>query len=152
MALAGDDNLVGGPGKDLVFGGKERRPQGGDKNLLGGSGNDFVGGGLGSDNIVGGDGNDLMFGGEFVTPAAKDILSGGDGNDVIVVFNKPAGKDVVTCGGGFDRVLADRADVAAPDCERVKIVRGSREEVIAQEHAFFESIPESFFEGLHPQF
>jgi len=101
--------------------------------------------------LVGGDGNDFMLGGEFGrTPAAKDNLSGGAGNDVILVFNKPAGKDVVTCGGGFDRVLADRADVVVPDCERVKIVRGSREAVLRQEKEFLESIPESFFAGLQP--
>jgi hypothetical protein len=64
---------------------------------------------------------------------------------VIDVFNEPAGKDVVTCGGGLDRVLADRADVVAPDCEKVFIGRDSFD-------AFFESIPQSFWQGLHPQF
>jgi hypothetical protein len=63
---------------------------------------------------------------------------------VIDIFNKPAGKDVVTCGGGFDRVRADRADVVAPDCEKVFVGERKSDE-------FFESIPESFFEGLpHP--
>jgi hypothetical protein len=64
---------------------------------------------------------------------------------VIDVFNKPAGKDVVTCGRGFDRTLADTADVVVPDCERVFV--GEREI-----DAFIESIPESFWEGLHPRF
>ena len=64
---------------------------------------------------------------------------------MIDVFNKPAGKDVVTCGGGFDRVRADRADVVAPDCERVFV---GEHKILA----FFESIPESFFPGLHPIF
>jgi hypothetical protein len=62
----------------------------------------------------------------------------------------PAFPDVVACGGGFDRVLADREDTVARDCERVKIVRGSREEVRDQEDAFFESLPRSFFRGLPP--
>jgi hypothetical protein len=85
-----------------------------------------------------------MNGGEFDQgPAAKDTISAGDGNDVIDIINKPAGKDVVTCGDGFDRVLADRADVVAPDCERVFV--GVREI-----DAFFASIPPSFFEGLAP--
>jgi RTX calcium-binding nonapeptide repeat (4 copies) len=114
---------------------------------VGGEGNDAVQGGLASDNLVAQDGDDFMVGGEFFDqPPAKDTLSGGDGNEVIDVFNAPAaGKDVVTCGGGFDRVLADRADVLAPDCEKVFV--GQR-----RIDAFIESIPESFFEGLNPQF
>jgi len=145
IALAGDDTLLGGAGKDALYGGSLQEPLGGDKNLVGGDGNDAVQGGLGSDNLVGGDGNDFMLGGEFEPPAAKDILSAGAGNDVIDVLNTPAGTDVVTCGGGLDRVLADRADVVAPDCERVFV--GAR-----KGDAFFESIPESFFPGLHPIF
>jgi Ca2+-binding RTX toxin-like protein len=145
LALAGDDTLLGGPGKDVVNGGSLQEPLGGDKNLVGGPGNDAVQGGLGSDNVVGGDGNDYMVDGEFEPPAAKDTLSGGAGNDVIIVVNKPAGEDVVTCGSGLDRVWADRTDVIAPDCERVFV--GAR-----KGDAFFASIPESFFPGLHPIF
>jgi hypothetical protein len=35
----------------------------------------------------------------------------------------------------------------APDCEKVTIIRNA-----AQDKEFFESIPQSVFEGLHPQF
>jgi hypothetical protein len=42
-------------------------------------------------------------------------------------------------------LLADRADVVAPDCEKLFMGPGSTE-------AFIESIPESFWEGLHPRF
>ena len=145
LAIAGNDTLLGGPGKDLVNGGNLARPFGGDKNLVGGEGNDAIQGGLGPDSMVAQEGNDFMFGGEFAPPAVKDTLSGGYGNEVIDVVNDPAGKDVVTCGGGFDRVLADRADVIAPDCEKVFVG-------LASADAFFESIPESFWEGLPPQF
>jgi len=149
-ALAGRDNLLGGPGKDIVFGGNERfELSGGDKNLLGGPGNDFVNGGKGSDNVVGGKGNDLLGDGEL-RESSMDTLSGGDGNDVILVDNKPAAKDIVVCGRGFDRVLADRADVIAPDCETMVVVHGSLEDITRQEGRFFESVPESFFEGLPP--
>jgi Ca2+-binding RTX toxin-like protein len=144
LGLAGRDNLQGGPGKDIVLGGNKRHLLGGDKNLVGGSGNDSVIGGLGADNILGEEGNDLLADGpdrEFAT----DKLSAGAGNDVVAVVNKPAFKDIVTCGEGFDRVLADRKDVLAPDCERVFIGFGSEDE-------FIESIPQSFFEGLHPRF
>jgi Ca2+-binding RTX toxin-like protein len=144
LALAGDDTLLGGPGKDFLLGGSIQEASGGNKTLEGGDGNDALFGGLGSDTMVDGHGNDYMIGGEFEPPAAKDTLSAGAGNDVIDVFNKPAGKDVVACGSGFDRVLADRADVVAPDCERVLV--GER-----KIDAFYESIPQSFFEGLNPE-
>ncbi len=143
----GSDNLVGGEGKDNVLAGDERRPGRGDKNLVGGPGNDAVFGGKGSDNMVGGEGNDLLF--ECcLREFSKDTLSGGSGNDVIDVSHRPAVRDVVVCGRGFDRVLADRKDTVARDCERVVVVRGSREAVLRQVHEFFESVPESFFAGL----
>jgi Ca2+-binding RTX toxin-like protein len=145
LSLAGDDTLLGGPGKDVVNGGNLAEPFAGNKTLVGGKGNDAVQGGLGSDNVLGGEGNDFMVDGEFEPPAVKDTLSGADGNDVLNVANKPAGKDVVSCGSGFDRVLADRADVLVPDCEKVFIGPAAADE-------FFDSIPQSFIEGLPPQF
>ncbi len=138
----GSDNLLGGPGKDNVLGGDERGPGGGDKNLAGGSGNDVVLGGQGSDNIVGGDGNDLLVDGNL-RESSEDKVAGGDGNDVIDVVNRPAVKDLVACGGGFDRVLADRKDTVARDCEKVFVGLDSADK-------FFESIPRSFFRGLPP--
>jgi len=147
-ALAGEDNLLGGRGKDVVVGGRSCCDlgdfSGGEKNLLGGRGNDAVIGGLGSDKVVGGAGNDLVTDGpdrEFAT----DILSAGDGNDVVGVFNDPAFKDIVTCGGGFDRVFADKKDLVASDCERVADTPSEFEQLA-------NSIPESFDEGLPPSF
>src|SRR5215211_920648 len=82
---------------------------------------------------------------------SKDTLSGGSGNDVIDVWHKPAAvQDVVACGSGFDRVIADRATLVAPDCEKVVVVHGSKENSFEQSDAFYESIPQSFFEGLPP--
>ena len=143
FALNGRDNLLGGPGNDWL----DTHPMGfrrGDKNMVGGSGNDAVIGGRGSDNVLGEEGNDLVVDGpdrEFAT----DNVSGGDGNDVVAAVNRPAFVDIVSCGGGFDRVIVDRKDVLAPDCEKVFFGLGSEDEFIA-------SIPQSFFEGLHPQF
>jgi len=139
-ALGGNDNLLGGPGKDLVFGGNKERPLGGDKNLVGGRGNDLVGSGFGSDRILGEAGNDFM-GDADLRESSKDIFSGGAGNDVILLVNRPAFEDIVTCGDGLDRVLVDRKDLVAPDCEKVFVGLSSSD-------AFFNSIPESFFEGL----
>ena len=143
LALAGNDTLLGGPGKDIVNGGSLERPFGGDKNLVGGPGNDLVQGGLDSDNVVGQEGNDLLVDGDNADISApqKDNLAGGDGNDVLGSINKPADVDVIVCGSGFDRVLVDRKDVVAPDCEKVFVGLGSVD-------AFSNSIPESFFEGL----
>jgi Ca2+-binding RTX toxin-like protein len=151
FSLDGTDNLAGGLGKDNVVASDERRLGRGDKNLDGGPGNDAVFGGKGSDNIVGGEGNDWLF--ECcVREFSKDTLSGGSGNDFIDVWHKPAAvKDVVACGSGFDRVIADRATLVAPDCEKVVVVHGSLEDSIQQAVAFRESIPPSFFEGLPPR-
>ena len=165
FGLGGRDNLLGEEGKDWVLGGNERRALGGDKNLVGGPGNDGVQGGEGSDIVLGGSGNDVADGGpgpdnivggegnDYLTDGerrggATDTLTGGDGNDVIDPFNGPAKKDVVTCGSGFDRVLADRADVVAPDCERVAVGRAAAERLNQRlfESGFFDRI----FEGLAP--
>jgi hypothetical protein len=94
-------------------------------------------------------GNDLLLGGHD-RESSQDKLSGGDGTDVVLVQNVPAAQDIVTCGGGFDRVLADSKDLVSPDCERVRIVHGSLEEVLQQEEEFFASLPPSFVEGLQP--
>ena len=145
----GSDNLLGGAGKDWVHGGSEHRIRGGDKNLAGGPGNDAVIAVQGSDNASGGRGNDLMIDGNL-REFSHDAFSGGAGNDVIIVDHVPPFEDIVSCGRGLDRVLADTEDVIAPDCERVRVVRGSRAEVFRQEEAFFESIPPSFFRGLGP--
>ena len=151
FSLAGDDTLRGGPGKDLVLGGRivgsccqDNDFSGGDKNLDGGPGNDEVNGGRGSDNIVGGRGNDLLFEGAEPDVAKIDNISAGAGNDVVWVLNwSPVGKDVLSCGSGFDRVLADRTDVIADDCERVFFGRSNI-------GTFFEDVPNSFWEGLPP--
>src|SRR5215208_386433 len=158
FSLAGKDILIGGTGKDLLWGGAIRSSHhdlpvdytssGGEKKLVGGSGNEVLYGGRGSDIILGNEGNDLLIGNDFLSGNAgeyshpvKDTLSGGEGNDVFWVDNDPAGKDIVTCGSGFDRVLADRADVVAPDCEKVFIAPAAVDK-------FFNSIPQSFWESL----
>jgi Ca2+-binding RTX toxin-like protein len=142
FGLGGRDNLLGGSGRDNVLGGNERGASGGDKNLLGGSGNDRVAGGRGADNVVGEGGNDILIDGTL-REFSRDRLSGGAGNDVIPAINRPASGDEVSCGGGFDRVLADRKDIVASDCERVFVGPSAEGE-------FFQSIPLSFFQGLPP--
>ena len=168
-ALSGDKNSEGGPGNDGVAGGL------GSDNVLGDKGNDFVFGDKGSDSALGGEGRDLIDGGtgsdrmlgqgggdfivdDGVREFSKDVLSGGSGNDLFDAWHVPAeAQDVVTCGSGFDRVIADRADLVAPDCEKVVIVHGSREDVNRQVDRFAASLPQAqreffgnFFEQLAP--
>src|SRR5215211_7123071 len=71
----------------------------------------------------------------------NDVLSGGDGNDILMSDHVPAVKDIVSCGGGFDRVVADNKDVVADDCEKVLVVHGSKAEVLKQEDTFYKSLP-----------
>src|SRR5215207_11640148 len=106
-----------------------------------GAGNDAIQGGKGSDNIVAGDGNDLMFDGFELNPK-KDTIYAGAGTDVVFAWNRPAGMDLVVCGSGYDRVAADTLDKVARDCEKVSIYHRKFPD------EFFESIPESFIEGL----
>ncbi len=149
----GDKNLLGGPGNDGVLGGD------GSDAALGGSGNDLVEGGNGSDDLTGDSGNDWVYGhrgsdditgdrgadylldGPF-RETDKDTLSGGDGDDVFFVDNRPATRDVVTCGGGFDRVAADTKDVIADDCEEVAVGPAALQEFYAglEEEGFFENL------------
>ena len=140
-SLAGRDNLLGGEGKDWVLGGNERRPLGGNKTLVGGPGNDVIATGLDSSNSVGGAGNDFLFE-EKTRGLSTDTYSGDPDNDVFLVNNKPTNKDIVVCGSGFDRVLVDSKDVVASDCEQVSRNLSDQE--------FFETVPQSFFEGLEP--
>jgi Ca2+-binding RTX toxin-like protein len=165
FSLNGIDNMLGGAGRDNVWAGNERRPGAGDKNLQGGSGNDAVLGGFGTDSLLGGTGNDLVDGyrgpdnivGDEGTDllidggpheAYKDHLSGGPGNDVFDVENRPPFGDRVTCGSGFDRVAADSKDVVAADCEKVAVGPAATK-------ALFKEIPkaekQAFNQGLPPQ-
>jgi Ca2+-binding RTX toxin-like protein/Tol biopolymer transport system component len=66
------EHLYGGPGNDIVAGGR-----GGD-NLFGGSGNDVLIGGSGSDRLYGGPGDDVLYGGPN-----RDVFDCGPGNDTV---------------------------------------------------------------------
>jgi Ca2+-binding RTX toxin-like protein len=142
FALGGKDTLIGGPGKDVVLGGNKDRPFGGDKNLVGGPGNDWINGGNGSDIIVSNAGNDFVSNplGPF---RSTDKFSAGDGNDVIVIDNDPAARDLVSCGDGIDWVSADKKDAVAADCENVANTAAEREQLQLD-------IPQSFWAGLPP--
>jgi hypothetical protein len=91
------DRLVGTRGPDTL------RGLGGADTIFGLAGNDVLDGGAGNDTLIGGPGRDLLIGGP-----GNDVISARDGQ-----------RDRVRCGTGRDRVLADRRDAVARDCERV---------------------------------
>jgi Ca2+-binding RTX toxin-like protein len=166
FGLKGDDDLYGGKGKDWAIGGNNKVPMGGEKEVTGGLGNDAVLGGRVADTIEAGRGNDFADGGpggdEIVSGPGDDYLRdgedkggvtdnlfGGKGKDVFDPFNNPAKKDIVKCGPGFDRVLADSADVTADGCE--KVARGPEEykelnKQLSKEGGFYDTL----FGGLGP--
>ncbi len=153
------DNLLGGEGKDWLLGGNQRRALGGEKTLLGSSGNDGVPGSTGSDIVVGGSGNDHVYGhtgsdrvmgqegddlvwGGTYPETATDVLSAGDGEDVVFVDNRTPARDIVSCGGGFERVGADSKDVVTPDCEKVFVGAARRFFHRLQESGYFDNLYE----------
>jgi Subtilase family/RTX calcium-binding nonapeptide repeat (4 copies)/Domain of unknown function DUF11 len=81
--------------------------------LRGNGGNDVLRGLAGNDRLLGGSGNDRVVGG-----AGVDVLDGGRGADVLE--SRDGRRDTVRCGPGRDRVLADRLDRVARDCEVVR--------------------------------
>jgi hypothetical protein len=116
IGTPGEDRLQGSARDDLQLG------RGGNDRLTGGRDRDVMLGGTGADRLSGGPDSDLMFGGP-----GNDILSGGSGADLIVgeagndaVDATDRARDSVVCGKGRDRVLADKHDVVARDCEDVR--------------------------------
>lgn len=107
-SLLGSDapsDLSGGQGDDLVFGGT------GDDSLSGGADDDTIQGGSGADEILGGDGQDSLSGDEGADTldggAGNDILSdvdggtisGGEGDDHLIVGVLPEEHETVVDGG-----------------------------------------------------
>lgn len=84
------DRVVTGAGKDVLLGDDLRADS-----LAAGAGDDFIDGRRGEDSLDGGAGLDQI--------ASRDLSA-----------------DTIACGEGPDSVAADRLDVAAADCEKVR--------------------------------
>jgi Ca2+-binding RTX toxin-like protein len=114
IQTGGDDRAYGGPGNDnlsgsgVMLGGK-------DDDRIAADSPARIGGEDGDDAITGSDGPDRIDGG----PGA-DSISAHRGADRIQV--RDGERDVVRCGPGRDRVIADKKDSVARDCERVSRV------------------------------
>lgn len=102
----GNDVLLGGFGRDFIYGGP------GDDIIEGRAGNDYLEGDEGDDNISGGAGNDYI-----VAGSGRDRVSGGGGNDVIVAVDGEA--DRIDCGPGTDDVYFDAGLDVVTNCERL---------------------------------
>ena len=89
---------------------EEIRGMGGSDEISDGLEKDLVYGGMGGDNLIGTGGD-----------TSVDRFYGGRGNDIFQPRDVPAVKDIVSCGAGTDTVYADKADVMAGDCERVRV-------------------------------
>lgn len=99
------DNVLGGPGNDVLRGGTQ------DDTLLGGPGDDRLDGGTGRDLLAGGPGDDRLVGGPAAVVRWKrdlDRLDGGAGDDVLrggargdVLFGR-TGRDLLVGGPGPD--------------------------------------------------
>jgi hypothetical protein len=121
LGKAGNDLLRGLAGDDCLYG------EAGNDRLRGGSGADRLFGGPGADRLEGEAGNDRMSGAagndRLTDRSGRDSFSGGIGNDTIDSRDTSLGgrrvRDTVTCGTGRDRVIADRRDAVARDCERI---------------------------------
>ena len=60
--------------------------------MVGGSGNDYVYAHTGSDRVMGQEGDDLVWGGTY-PETATDVLSAGDGEDVVFVDNRTPARE-----------------------------------------------------------
>jgi Ca2+-binding RTX toxin-like protein len=118
---AGVDLIQGGRGNDVLSG------RGGSDCLQGDAGKDRLSGQAGSDVLVGSGGSDMLSGGsgnDRLRPGGgRDTVNAGGGDDVIA--SADGKRDVIRCGSGSDRVVADRQDQVARNCERVTVKRGA---------------------------
>ncbi|MCL5970914.1 MAG: hypothetical protein M1450_05460, partial [Patescibacteria group bacterium] len=111
FGTAGDDNLRGTNGNDLIFGfeGNDTIDGGnGDDCIIGGPGNDTVNGSNGNDIIFGNEGNDKINGGngddQIYGGEGNDNLDGGNGNDHLEGNN---GDDILKGGNGNDILIGN---------------------------------------------
>jgi Tol biopolymer transport system component len=118
------DRLIGTGGRDIVFG------RGGNDAILLAEGSDFgfgeegadeLRGGIEPDRLDGGAGPDVLRG-----EGSRDVLKGGSGRDLLyggagrdAVLARDGERDQISCGSERDRVVADRLDRVARDCETV---------------------------------
>ncbi|WP_340588075.1 CAP domain-containing protein [Erythrobacter alti] len=103
--MAGNDRLVGGTGRDILYGGDDDdalQGKAGSDDLFGGDGNDVLYGGGGADFLYGDGGIDRLHGG-----SGSDVLFGGDGDDTLY---GDGNNDTLDGGAGVDRLFGGLHD------------------------------------------
>lgn len=121
QAGGGDDVMLGGPGRDSVFGysGSQDLTRETRDVLRGGRGHDFMWSGSGPDSLFGGAGDDTLYGSH-----AGQTLRGGDGHDLLA---GALGDDDLVGGRGIDLVSFACADGSSDGCDdpmRVDLAAG----------------------------
>ena len=111
---AGNDDLYGEDGHDIIYGGTGNDKLNGDAGndvLFGGTGTDTLSGNTGNDTLYGEAGDDFLYGDEghdkLFGGSGKDILSGGDGNDTLYGED---GNDKLFGGTGNDILFGGTGD------------------------------------------
>ncbi|WP_164847343.1 calcium-binding protein [Sphingobium algorifonticola] len=117
---AGNDILKGGDENNVIEGGygaDDLYGNGGDDRLIGGDGSDILDGGSGSDILLGGAGDDHVF--FDVTDVAANV-SGGSGNDVLVIRNSSAPVSFDLGMHGFEAAQRIVDDLAGNDWSQIE--------------------------------
>jgi Ca2+-binding RTX toxin-like protein len=118
---AGDSNLFGGAGADVIEGGCQHR-KGGRDHLEGGGGRDHLDGGCGIDEVLGGAGRDVLVG---TGDKGADTLDGGGGFD-IATFKQWGEHVVADLTAGTARVFfADAAPGATSELIGIEGLKGN---------------------------
>jgi Ca2+-binding RTX toxin-like protein len=102
----GDDQFDGGPGPDIVYGGRSNDI------LNGGGGDDLLYGGLGDDTVRGNEGNDLLSGGwgaDSLDGEAGDDYVRGDGTPDPTIQDTGGGNDTLSYATGIAPGFSDSA-------------------------------------------
>ena len=102
------ETVLGGPGRDTLFGSELADLMDGDAGrdlMFGNSGNDTLLGGGGNDTMFGGNGNDTLDG-----QGGNDFVDGEQGGDIVEWKGEPDGDDRVIGSEGSDEVRVEDRD------------------------------------------
>jgi Ca2+-binding RTX toxin-like protein len=105
--LRSRDVLDGGPGNDLIYGGR------GSNRIDGGPGDDFLHGGAAANTLIGGAGDEEI----RLRGRGPNRVYAGPGADVVFAFSSD--RATIDCGSGHDVVYFGRRRPHVHRCERV---------------------------------